>query len=157
MHKDIKALFKEYSESAKKESETPPKATAEELATYKRIIKKLKTYKKEKRVASPEDWQNITQFFSKMSPEQQSAIEAIPAMPPGPMPPTPEPLENASVELIELKQTFDEASLAYYELVGVYFAGKEIDPKQLWTRYDEVMNLYDNYIKLHNEQSQPSK
>lgn len=157
MHKDIKALFKEYSESAKKKSENLPKATAKELAAYKRIIKKLKTYKKEKRVASPEDWQNITLLFSKMSPEQQSAIEAIPAMPPGPMPPTPEPLENASVELIELKQTFDEASLAYYELVGVYFAGKEIDPKQLWALYDEAMNLYDNYIKRYNKQSKPSK
>src|SRR5690606_36171564 len=155
MHKDIKALFKEYSESAKKESENPPKATAEEIADYKRIVKKLKTLKKEKRVASLEDWQNITQLFSKMSPEQQSAIEAIPAMPPGPMPSTPEPLENASVELIESKQTFDEASLAYYELIGVYFAGKEIDPKQLWTRYDEAMNLYDNYIKRYNEQSKP--
>ncbi|MBU3820949.1 hypothetical protein KO566_02660 [Flavobacteriaceae bacterium XHP0103] len=155
MRKDIKALFKEYSESAKKESENP--ATAKEVAEYRRIVKKLKKYKKEKRVASLEDWQNIMCIASKMGEEQKACVEDIPLMPPGALPLTDTPIKHVTPELFEAKKSFDEKSIVYYELVGAYFEAKKVDPKKLWSLYDECLSLYDNYIKRYNALSKPSK
>lgn len=157
MCKDIKALFKAYSESAKKESENPPKATAKEVAEYKRIVKKLKKHKEERRVASLKDFQRITYLISIMNTKQKAAVEEIPAMPPGSLPITNTLTKHAAPQLFEAKKSFDEKSIAYYELVSLYFENKKVDPEQLWALYDESMNLYDNYIKRFNEQSRASK
>lgn len=153
--------YKEYSDLAEKEltkenSNPQQKATSEEIAEYKSIINKLKIYKEEKRVASLEDLNRIEILSNKMSRIQESNVEKVPVMPPSPMPPMPH-LENPSKELSLAKKKFDKKSNAYYELVSTYFAGKNVDSKELWSLYDESMNLYNSFVKIYNKESELPK
>jgi bla regulator protein blaR1 len=157
----IKYMYDKMTEEQKVADEPLPKnqqkATPEEIKEYNDLIKKFTTYKNEKQIYSLEDLNRSSSIFKKISEEQKANMLEMPVMPPSPMPPFPTLPKNPSKELIELKTKFDEKSNGYYELVNVYFSGKEIDAKKLWSFYDDSLKLYYDYSDLAKKERESSK